>query len=275
MLGVQPAERLDLSGGLRVDRVTSRSRGGFFGERSAGSSAVSGFASAALRASSGLELTVQVARGFREPVLSDRYFRGPTGRGFITGNPDLESETSLQLDAALRYSRPRWRVAVYGYQYRIDDLIERFEDEPDFFLFRNRGRARLRGFELEGHVQLGTGFSVELSGSLLTGDALDDGEPLADIPPATLSLRLGRDWEGGFVQLRTALYGDDARQGSGEVERAGYGVVDLFAGIDLARALQLRLSARNLLDEEHFTSTDRRATLAPGRALLVSALVRF
>ena len=27
-------------------------------------------------------------------TLSDRYFRGPSGRGFITGNPDLEPETS-------------------------------------------------------------------------------------------------------------------------------------------------------------------------------------
>ena len=38
------------------------------------------------------QLTAQVARGFRDPVLSDRYFRGPSGRGFITGNPDLDPE---------------------------------------------------------------------------------------------------------------------------------------------------------------------------------------
>jgi outer membrane receptor protein involved in Fe transport len=275
MLAARPGNRLDLSGGLRVDHVTTRHEGGYFGDRSTAKGALSGFASAVVRAAKGLELTLQVARGYRDPALSDRYFRGPTGRGFITGNPELESETSLQLDTALRYSRPGWRMAAYAYQYRIDGLIERFEDEADFFFFRNRGRARLRGLELEGRVELGAGFNAELSGSLLRGDALDDGEPLADLPPATLSLRLGRQWKGGFAQLRTAFFGDDGRQGSGEVPRERYSVVDLAAGVELGSALLLRLSARNLLDEAFFTSTDRRATLAPGRSLLVSAQLSF
>ena len=47
---------------------------------------------------------MQVARGFRDPVLSDRYFRGPSGRGFITGNPDLDPETSVQFDVGVRYT---------------------------------------------------------------------------------------------------------------------------------------------------------------------------
>jgi len=275
MLELEAARGVSLSGGLRADRVTTRNRGGYFGDRSTDSVAVSGFASAALRAASGLEVTAQAARGFRDPVLSDRYFRGPTGRGYITGSPDLDSETSLQLDAALRYTGRGWRLAGYAYQYRIDDLIERFEDEPDFFFFRNRGRARLRGFEVEGQVQLGGGFFAELAGTLLQGDALDDGEPLADIPPKSASLRLGRDWERGYVQLRGAVFGSDARQGSGEVDRESYGLVDLFAGLELGAALQLGLSVRNLLDAAYYTSPNRRATLAPGRSLLVSATLRF
>ena len=43
-------------------------------------------------------MTAQVARGFRDPILSDRFYRGPVGRGFIEGNPDLKPETSLQFD---------------------------------------------------------------------------------------------------------------------------------------------------------------------------------
>ena len=91
-------------------------------------------------------VNAQVSRGFRDPVLSDRYFRGPSGRGFITGNPDLDPETSLQFDLSTRYSVGRTQLAMFVYQYRIDDLVERYTTETDFFFFRNRGRARLRGW---------------------------------------------------------------------------------------------------------------------------------
>ena len=36
-------------------------------------------------------------------MLSDRFYRGPVGRGFIEGNPDLKPETSLQFDLTARY----------------------------------------------------------------------------------------------------------------------------------------------------------------------------
>lgn len=136
-----------LAAGARGDRVTSRNRGGYFGDRDARNSAASGFAALTLGPTRGLSATAQIARGFRDPVLSDRYFRGPTGRGFITGNPDLAPESSLQLDGALRFSSGRWRLALYGYQYRIDDLVERYQTDGDTFFFRNRGRARIRGAE--------------------------------------------------------------------------------------------------------------------------------
>ena len=62
----------------------------------------------------GLSVTTQLSRGFRDPVLSDRYFRGPSGRGFITGNPDLTPETSLQFDLAVRYAVAATQLAVYA-----------------------------------------------------------------------------------------------------------------------------------------------------------------
>ena len=112
--------------------------------------AASGFASLTLGSFGGFSVTAQVARGFRDPVLSDRYFRGPSGRGFITGNPDLEPETSLQFDLGVRYTAPRVRRGglLLPLPHRRSDraLPDR---RPTFFFFRNRGRARLRGFEVE------------------------------------------------------------------------------------------------------------------------------
>ena len=149
-----------VSGGVRFDRVTTRNEGGYFGDRSTAHGAAAGFAALTMGPFSGFSVTGQVSRGFRDPVLSDRYFRGPSGRGFITGNPDLEPETSVQVDFAARYTRGRAQLAAYAYQYRIDDLVERYQPEIDFFFFRNRGRARIRGYEFEACSEFGTGYAV-------------------------------------------------------------------------------------------------------------------
>ena len=104
------------------------------------------------------------------------------------GNPDLKPETSVQLDLAGRYASPRAQVGVFFYNYRITDLIERYQREPDVFYFRNRGRARLRGFEIEARTDLSHGYSVEVGTQIARGRALDDDAPLDDISPVTFSV---------------------------------------------------------------------------------------
>ncbi len=203
-----------VSGGIRGDRVTTKNVGGFFGDRSTSNAAASGFGAVTVGPFQGFSVTTQVSRGFRDPVLSDRYFRGPSGRGFITGNPDLEPETSLQFDVATRYTMARTQLAVYFYQYRINDLIERYQTQTDFFFFRNRGRARLRGVEFEARSELGKGYSVEVAAQIARGRALDDNAGLDDISPATFSV-LGRKEFGDrvYAQTRVAFYAKDDRPG--------------------------------------------------------------
>jgi outer membrane receptor protein involved in Fe transport len=136
------AEHWTLGLGARGDRVESENRGGFFGDSSTTSSALSGNASLTWSPGGGWSVTGQAARGFRAPTLSDRYFRGPSGRGFVVGNPELDPETSVQLDLAVRRTVGRTALALYGYRYEIDDLVERFRAGDDFH-FRNRGSATL------------------------------------------------------------------------------------------------------------------------------------
>ena len=52
-------------------------------------------------------------------------------------------------------------MALFGYLYQIEDLIERFRPARDFF-FRNRGEAEVRGVELEG--QCGQEIELEVTG---------------------------------------------------------------------------------------------------------------
>jgi outer membrane receptor protein involved in Fe transport len=268
------AARTLLSAGVRGDRVETRNEGGVFGNRSTSHGALSGYA--ALTAGPFRDVTsyFQVARGFRDPLLSDRYFRGPSGRGFITGNPDLDPETSLQYDASVRWARGRGSLALFGYFYQIDNLIERYRPERDFF-FRNRGEAEIKGLELEGQTALPAGFRLELAAAWARGEAVDDGAALDNIAAPNGATTLRWSGECGFAYVRGSYFLRDDRPGPTEVERPGQSVWDLGIGWRITEPLELRLLGRNLTDRRYRDSPDEVAPLARGRSFSVGLVGRY
>lgn len=253
--------------GVRGDVVTSRNEGGFFGDISTSNSSLSGFAAVAVDLMPDLALTGQVARGFRDPLLSDRYYRGETGRGFITGNPNLEPETSLQFDLALRFTPDFAAVGLYLYRYRIFDLIERFRVGDDFF-FRNRGESEITGIEVEANFVLGGGIELQVGAQALRGEIVEDDSPTDGVPaPGLFIVARGNPSNRLWWMVRGAAYARDDRPGPTEQEVPGYGVIDGGVGYTIADWLEVSLLGRNLLDHSHLASSDEDAVLAPGRSL--------
>lgn len=259
-----------LSAGVRGDRIESENEGGFFGDRSVSHSALSGYAAFTSNFARNVTASLQVAHGFRDPTLSDRFFRGPTGRGFVTGNPDLDPETSLQYDGSVRWAIGRGSVAAFGYLYEIDDLIERYSEDGANFLFRNRGEAEIRGFEIEAQTPLAAGFTLELAVTAARGEA--DGEPIDDIPARGGFATLRWADERHFAYLRGASFQRDDRPGPIEVERPGYTTLELGAGWHLSDLVELRLVGRNLTDERFWESADETATQARGRSFTLGVV---
>ena len=255
--------------GIRADRTTAKNSGGYFGNRSFDFTRLSGFLGVTWQASEGLQLAVQHAKGFRDAILSDRFYRGITARGFITGNPELKPETSQQWDVALRYSAASWRAALYGYRYGIRDFLERFPNGGDYF-FRNRGKAQLKGLEAELTLRLPKEASLLLGLQLPYGKIVDDGTFMDDIPAPggflLYSQRLGRI----FWQTRLAAYRRDSRPGPTEQVAPGYAVWDMGASFRFSPQLEIGLYGRNLLDRRYPSSPYADAVLAPGRSLQVS-----
>ncbi len=268
--------RLTLGAGVRGDRVSSRNEGGYFGDHDSSHGAFSGNVSLSAGPWSGLSFVAQAGSGFRDPTVSDRYYRGPTGRGFITGNPDLDPERSVQGDLGVRFTSSRVRAGVSAYQYRINDLIERYSTATDFFFFRNRGRARIRGIETEVNAGLGFGVTLESSATWSRGLALDDDTPLDDIPPLTGMVALRRAVGGrGFVQVRGTFFAKDEDPGPTEIRMPGYTLVDVAGGVSLGRSLDLNVMVRNLLDRTYPVSPDARAVPAPGVNGVMTLTARF
>ncbi len=263
-----------LAAGLRGDQVKAENKGGFFGDRSASHDALSGFAALTASFTPDLTGTLQVSRGFRDPTLSDRYFRGPSGRGFITGNPDLEPETSLQYDAALRWTAGGGTVALFGYLYQVDNLIERFRPANDFF-FRNRGEAEVRGVELEVQHPLPWNLALELAATWAEGEIKDDNTPMDDIPTPGAFLTLRWAAAEGYAYTRLAAFQRDDQAGPTEDERPGYSTWDLGAGYNIFDGLELRVIGKNLLDHHYREAADETAALALGRSFTVGIVGRY
>ncbi|HEX6099862.1 MAG TPA: TonB-dependent receptor [Thermoanaerobaculia bacterium] len=268
MVDWTPLARLTTSAGVRVDRVAIRNNGGFFGDRSRDDTAFSGHAAATLGLAPSLTATLQGARGFREPSLSDRYFRGVSGRGFVVGNPELEPETSTQFDGALRWQRGSRSLALLGYHYTIHDLVERFRAGADFN-FRNRGKAEVKGLELELASELPLGLALQVTGAIARGEAVDDDAYLDDIAAPNLHAALRWAGRSGSAFVHVFAVGEDDRPGPVETTRAGYTTADLGFGWTFTRAAELRLQVRNVLDKRYPGSADANAALAPGRTLMI------
>ena len=259
------AARWSLGTGVRGDRVDTDNRGGFVGDRSIAHEALSGNLSLTAGPFAGWTTTAQIARGFRSPTLSDRFFRGPSGRGFVTGNPDLDPERSLQADLSTRWSRGRTALGLFVYRYEIDDLIERYGAGADFF-FRNRGKATIRGIEAELQTGFGAGWSLEAGAALSDGET-DGGAAIDDIaaPNGWVTLRRSFGKAFAFGRVFTALEQDEP--GPTELARPGYTILDLGGGYRLSEALELRLLVRNAGDRRYFAAADNAADRAVGRSI--------
>lgn len=270
------ASRLTMTAGARFDRVRSVNIGGFFGDRAVSHRAFSGSVSLAYRPWTPVTLAGQVSRGFRDPTLSDRFFRGPVGRGFIVGNPDLGPERSVQFDVTVQYDAKRWRLGAAYYRYNISDLIERYQSGTDTFLFRNRGLAEIRGVELEGSLTLSGGLTIEASGQAGRGRAADNGAALDDVGPARAILQLRQEFGTRvLVAARVAAIDRDSAPGPSEVETPGYMDAGATATWRVTRWLDLRAASANLLNQRYYSSPSSRGVLAPGRYASVTAVIRL
>ena len=263
---IEAASRVRLTGGLRLDAVHNTNSGGYFGDRSVSNAAMAGLLAATVTPFRDLTVTGQVARGFRDPTLSDRFYRGPVGRGFIEGNPDLKPETSLQFDLKTRYAVGPAGVTVAAYHYTISDLVERYASTPTLFLFRNRGRAELQGIEVEANAVLPASLDLAVTAETSRGRDASDHTPLDDIAPPAVSITL-RHHAGARLAsyFRVKAVGAHDASGPSEVPTRAYTMVDGALGWRWTQRLQVLGTIRNLLDEAYQSSAGPRWVWAPGR----------
>ncbi|AGA91227.1 outer membrane cobalamin receptor protein [Thioflavicoccus mobilis 8321] len=251
-----------------------------------------------------LAIASNLGRGFRAPSLFELYADGVHGgvSAIQEGNPDLDPETSLNIDLGLRWRSPSvqgsatlYRNAISDYIY-LEDTGESRDDLPVFAY--KQDDALLTGLELEARWQVTD--RIELGATLDvvrgTNDRTDEDLPL--LPADTLKVEATyRFPERGMVREPYFTLGvrhaaaKDAAPGEpfaqfddmpfGTASTDAYTLVDLDLGFAFrafgSRLARVDLAVRNLFDIEYrdFLDTYKGYALSPGRDISLSVSVPF
>lgn len=252
-----------------------------------------------------LRIGMSVARAYRTPDFNELYTNGPhlAANSFDVGDPALDAEIGLGMDAFIRYSGGRLRAEIAAFRNQLDGYIfpssrGRIEvgtqgGRPRF-QYTNED-ARFVGIEGSLDWSVTEHVILEATGSIVRAEFT---ESRADIPlfengdtilvpaskhPPLIPPPNGRfavryettDW---FAGAGTRFAADQDRTGDFETPTAAYMVADLSGGIRFLRAGRLHtltLSVDNLLDADHRNHMSRIKEIMPEPGRNISLLYRL
>ena len=172
-------------------------------------------------------LGVNLGTGWRPPSVNELYNYGVhhgTAQ-FEIGNPDLQSERSIGLDATLRHLDDATRMEFSVYNNAFSRFIYLFPD-PDpqitirgtFPTFRyEQADARILGMDASFEWDVLKPVTLGLQASMLRGDNLDTDEPLILMPGdrliGTLAFNLGskRRFRETEIELQSVMVREQTR----------------------------------------------------------------
>ncbi|MFV0276565.1 MAG: TonB-dependent receptor domain-containing protein, partial [Parahaliea sp.] len=229
-----------------------------------------------------LGLEAGVSTGFRAPTIEEMYStNGSTDDWNTVANPDLESETSTNVDVALvgEYELGRFRLGVFYSQY--DDFIDYETVEginintglPDPNGFNrpvNSGEVKMKGVELSASLDLSAvlgmeeGLRTTLMGAYTKGEH-DNDDPVYSVQPPSATWMFNYDNPNGKwgLEFATIYTQGKSRDASYETNSSGQRVypmfrsktatvMDLRAYVDLMQDLRLIVGVYNLMDKNYY-----------------------
>jgi iron complex outermembrane receptor protein len=216
-----------------------------------------------------------------------------------TGNPGLDPEDHLQLDAGIKHtSFARWENQVAIYYDHVFNFISKDRARGQNGISVNDGRviyrnvdAILMGFELGSSFQNLSGYFVKGSFDYTYGKNTTDDRPLYEITPPSLSIDFGLEKNRYAISFRTVAnlrqsrVDNDTSHGAG-IDAGitpGWLIFGLKGKIELIKGLNLeggvnnlfnRTYAKHLNAEDVLTASQVRVN-EPGRSIWLKALYRF
>ena len=204
------------------------------------SNAVTASAGAIEKMTDELTASLSFARSFRPPTVQELFANGldAASATYSIGNAGLTPETGFGIDASLKGTFTDVEFELSPYVNFINNYIYAFLTGDTLQAFPVRQfsatNARLEGFEALVIVQPFQKISLRASIDYVNAEDTKNSAPLPFTPPMRGLLRMSYQDAvfSGMVEWR--LTARQTRLGDGDTPTAGYGVVNLGAGIRFA-----------------------------------------
>ena len=266
---------IDLIAGVRYDTISqSANPGGGTETSESNTEAVTGFFGVSYRLTDRWTMFANVSRAYRTPGLSELFYSGITGRGVIIAQPNLTPETSANGDIGVRYVGKRFFAGLYGFRYRIDDLIDRYLVSDKVYTYLNVEDVLITGVEFEFEYYPLNGWKIFGNCSAMNGESRATEEPINDITPLRAQL-------GSRFQLRNLSFeisgfyqADKDNPGAAEITIPSYSYVQARIGYDFP-SIGVYALVKNAFNEAFLGRPDPDGVYEPGRNIIFGARYRF
>lgn len=234
-----------------------------------------------------LTLRAGVGKGFKAPSLkqlSPEYAAvGGGGRFTIVGNPDLQPETNTSYELGANYQSDGWSLSGMLFENDVEDLIQTVcvancgIRGRELRNYENVDRARIRGLELGGNVDLSRGLRWKLNYTYLDARNQTLGQRLGDrsrhLANSTLRWSPNTTFD---AQLRTEYVGSQLTYSSNVAySLPAYSLWHLELSQKLSRNLTLRGGIENIGDERLADQNEYFTYAEPGRTYHIGLVATF
>ena len=224
-------------------------------------------------------LKLLCGRAFRAPNVFELYYHDPVSQKI---NPLLQPETIRTYELA--YERPvndHLQVTASAFYNRIKGLIEQQVDPSDgLIIFKNVGRVRARGLELELQGRWPQGLQGRFSYTFQKAENPATGKGLTNSPRHLARLRLAAPLGDGKLSLGLEMDFMSRRKTLAGGETGGFGVTNVtLLSRDLWPGGEVSASIYNLFDQEYAdpAAEEHRQAVIPqdGRTFRLKLTQRF
>jgi len=262
------SETLHLTSGIRYDSIKAATDGAptpFFITlpQSDTDAAFSGELGAVYKLSKTTNIFANIGRAFRAPTLIERYFFGPhDGPSQDRGNPDLDPETSFNIDVGVRIRTEKYQFSASLYHNSVDDLIQKTLINPSeppvsrIYQYQNISEARIYGGELDAKYFVDDTWSIFFSGTLTRGEDTGADRPLNGISPykANYGVNYEREFDAFYLNAELSALSamEQDRVGVEENTTPGYTTVDFKVYLTHDSGISASFSMENLFDKKYY-----------------------
>lgn len=240
---------------------------------SGGDSATVGMLTSLYDLTDRLKLRGQFGTAYKLPSAEQLYVNEP---GDSMGNPNLKPEKSRNAELGLDYSNlldgQPWSVSGTLFHRRIQDLIAIVDTQ----WVNGDGEIRVRGFELDGRIQLSDRWQLQAD---MTRNLTEsrNGATLNNIPGYFARSRVGYESADRLWGAGAAVRYVGSVISPRDIDYGHYTVVDADAWryLDARREHRLSLLLENLLDRNYTTSMDSGARKVSNLGRPLTAEVRY